>query len=371
MEVTDLKGLKFPVNKSDNPPTLICGHGGELCNDDGSLQVLDIPENCMFITFADCGLSYGAKPVYDVIVKNERNLHYFEDPIRYKDELEDILKRKIHIHHPNAENEVSRTYVNTQYRLIGDIIRDDHCQMQLSGLVPLKKENLKNIYETESNRFDCTSLKAWGLYYSASIYPTKKQVAPFFGKQLASSLSELVDKIPVVTQQFLFKNRPGIYFNPLCRLNNCDVKHVVNRQYKSSRAINRNLNTDLEYIKNIINNCISYDDCPLLNEKKHLLDNLNKSELYKIKDDLEARAKYFKLTEKENYIRVLNDINELIEDISTINNHNGFRTIVIPDLPKKYRFNDYELVKVGGKHIRSRSVKKKVAKLRKSRRFTR
>jgi len=369
MDATELKGLKFPANRSDNPPTLICGHGGELCNDDGSLQILDIPENCMLITFADCGLSFSALKIYNAILKNEKHLHYFEDPVTYKDDLEKIFNRKIHIHHPNAVNETSRTYVNMHYRLIGDIIKDEYCQMQLSGLVPLKKENLKNIYETESNRFDCTSLKAWGLYYSASIYPSKKQVAPFFGKQLASSLSELVDKIPVVTQQYLFENRPGIYFNPLCRVNNCDVKNVVKRQYKSSRAINRNLNTDLEYIKNIIDNCISFDDCPLLNEKKHLLDTLDKSELYNLRDELVARANYFKHTEKKNYISILNELDKLIEDFS-LNNHNGFRTVVLPDLPNKYRFNDYELVKVGGKNSRYQTFKK-VVKRRKSRRFTR
>jgi hypothetical protein len=96
--VTDLKGLQFPEKNSDNPPTLICGHGRELCNNDRSLQVLDIPENCMLITFADCGLPYYAIHVYNTILNNKKYLHYFEDPIKHKDDLERIYNRKIQLY---------------------------------------------------------------------------------------------------------------------------------------------------------------------------------------------------------------------------------------------------------------------------------
>jgi hypothetical protein len=254
----------------------------------------------MLITFADCGLSYSAINIYNTIVKNENNLHYFEDPIRYKNELEDIFKRKIHIHHPNAENETSRTYVNTQYRLIGDVIDNERCAIQLSGLVPLKKEYIKQIYETQSSWFKCDALKAWGLYFNSSIYPTKKQIAPFFGKQLAKNLPELAKKIPIVTQKFLFEKRPGIYFNPLCRVNSCDIKNVVNRQYKSSRAIGKNIDKDVNYAIGMIDDCAHDDDCSLFNEKSEIvLENLDISELEFVKDRILKRAKFFKY-EKDN-----------------------------------------------------------------------
>jgi len=365
-DVTDLKGLKFPENKSDNPSTLICGHGGELCNDDGSLQVLDIPENCMLITFADCGLSYGAIDIYNAIVRNERNLHYFEDPIRYKNELEDILKKKIHIHHPNAENEVSRTYVNIHYRLIGDIIDNDKCGIQLSGLVPLKKEYIKHIYETESKMFKCDSLNTWSQYFAASIYPTKKQVAPFFGKKLAKSLPELVEKIPVITQEFLFEKRPGIYFNPLCRINSCDVKNVVNRQYKSSRAIGKNIDKDLDYVINIIDDCAEFNNCKLFNKKSEtVLEKLDTTELEFVKDKILKRAKYFKY-DKDN--KTLENICKIIDlfieekssnskTINSLNDNNNVRKIVLPDRPRKHSFN-YNLVKVGSARRRTRKIRK-------------
>lgn len=371
-DVTDLKGLKFPEKKSDNPPTLICGHGGELCNDDGSLQVLDIPENCMLITFTDCGLAYGAKYIYDIIVRNIKNLHYFEDPIKHKDDLERIFNRKIHVHHPNAENETSRTYVNTDYRLIGDHMADEeNCSIQLSGLVPLQKKYVDKIYTTQSFDFKCKNDYAWGMFYSASIYPTKSQVVPMFGRQLANTLPELVKKIPVVTQEFLFKKRPGIYFNPLCRVNNCDLKHVLNRQYKSSRAINKNINTDVEYINNIINLCVHFEKCELFNEKQKIIKKLDKTKLNEIKNYLIIRAKRFKKDDTENYITILGYLDELIdsennssENNSSNNNssenvdNNDFRMIYLPNRPKKQSFN-YNLVKVGASRRRKTRKHKK------------
>ena len=377
MDVTDLKGLKFPEKKSDNPPTLICGHGGELCNDDGSLQVLDIPENCMLITFTECGLSYGAKHIYDIIVKNIKNLHYFEDPIKYKDDLERIFKKKIHIHHPNAENETSRTYVNTHYRLVGDYMENkENCSIQLSGLVPLQKKYVDKIYTTQSFDFKCKNDYAWGMFYSASIYPSKSQVVPMFGKQLATTLPELVKKIPVVTQDFLFEKRPGIYFNPLCRVNGCNINNVLNRQYKSSRAINTNINTDVEYINKIIDLCVHYEKCKLFNEKQKIIKKLDKTKLNEIKNYLITRSKYFKKDDTENYKIILEYLDELIdsknnssENNSSKNNssenqnmnnvdNNDFRMIYLPNRPKKQSFN-YNLVKVGASRRRKTRKHKK------------
>ena len=363
-DITDLKGLKFPEKNSNNPPTLICGHGGELCHDDGSLQVLDIPENCMLITFAECGIAYGALNIYNAIINNKRNLHYFEDPIRYKDDLERIFNTKIHIHHPNAENETSRTYVNIQYKLIGDhTTKDDICSIQLSGLVPLQKKYVEKINTTESLKFKCKSRGLFHFFYSASIYPTNNQIMSFFGKQLADTLPELVKKIPVVTQKFLFEKRPGIYFNPLCRINKCDIKHVLNRQYKSSRAINKNLNTDVEYIKNMIINCMEIEDCSLFDEKKEIFKKLDKSVLKDIRKYIVARAKYFKQDNSDNYIRIIEYIDKIIDDnqesnkyvniISENVDNNDFRTIYLANKPKKQSFNN-NLVKVGSGKRRTR-----------------
>jgi hypothetical protein len=369
-DVTDLKGLKFPEKESDNPPTLICGHGGELCNDDGSLQILDIPENCMLITFADCGLLYGALTIYNAILKNKKQLHYFEDPIKYKDDLERIFNRKIHIHHANAENETSRTYVNTHYKLIGDHIKkDNNCIIQLSGLVPLQKRNVEKIHLTESSIFSCQINYPLEFYYSASIYPTKSQIAPMFGRQLATTLPELVKKIPTVTQKFLFEKRPGIYFNPLCRVNSCDIKHVLNRQYKSSRAIDKNLNTDVEYIRNMIINCIEVDDCAIFKKKRNILRKLDKSVLRDIRQFVVARSTHFKQDNSDNYKRIIkyidkiidseNDSNMYVNIISEDVDDDDFRTIYLANKPKKHSFNEYNLVKVGSGKRRTRKLKKK------------
>lgn len=369
MDVSELKGLKFPEKKSDNPATLICGHGGELCNNDGSLQILDIPENCMLITFGDCGLTYGAQPIYDIIVSNRLNLHYFEDPIKHKDDLERIFNRKIHIHHPNAENETSRTYVNTHYRLIGDHIqKDDNCRIQLSGLVPLQKKYVDKIHMTISSIFRCNINYPLDFYYAASIYPTKSQVAPMFGKQLAKTLPELVEKIPVVTQKFLFEKRPGIYFNPLCRVNNCHIKHVLNRQYKSSRAISKNINTDVDHINRMIDMCLQYDKCQLFNEKIDIIKKIDITKLKEIKKYQVARAKHFKYDDTEKYLDIISYLSWLIagapelknNDFENKNNNvdnNNFRTIQLPNRPKKQSFN-YNLVKVGASRRRTRKNKK-------------
>ena len=364
MEPTDLKGLKFPEKKSNNPATLICGHGGELCNNDGSLQILDIPEKCMLITFADCGLVNFALDIYKLIIKNKDNLEFFENPIKYKDNLEKLFNRKIHIHHANAENKTSKTYVNTQYRLIGNVKDTINCRLQLSGLIPLQNKYLNqlNIHTLQSSVFDCKDKFPASMYFKGSIFPTDSYIDSLYYKGV-KSIPELVDKIPIVTQSFLFKHRPGIYFNPLCRVNNCRVKDVLTRQYESSRAINKNLNTDMTYIKNMISNCIEEDDCTLFENKASILDKLEKSVLHDIRDYIISRSKHFNKIETRNYINILTYLDSLITEkyINGLNDHNDFRTIHIANRPKKHNFN-YNLVTVGSGKRRKTVNKRKTYK---------
>jgi hypothetical protein len=212
------------------------------------------------------------------------------------------------------------------------------------------------------------------MFYSASIYPTKNQVVPIFGRKLANTLPKLVEKIPVVTQKFLFEKRPGIYFNPLCRVNNCNIKHVMNRQYKSSRAISKNINTDVEYIRNMIINCIEVGDCAIFKNKRNILSKLDKSVLRDIKQFVVARTIHFKQDNSDNYKRIIKYIDKIIDsendsnkyvnivsedvDNDDIDDNDDFRTIYLPNIPKKQSFN-YNLVKVGSGKRRTRKLKKK------------
>jgi hypothetical protein len=133
----------------------------------------------------------------------------------------------------------------------------------------------------------------------------------------------------------------------------------MNRQYKSSRAINRNLNTEIDYFEKIITNCIEHDDCTLYNRKYHMMDNLDKSELNKLKKFIVKRAKHFKKDDTENYNYILEYIDQILNDDLGVNNNdnNDFRRIYLPNIPKKQSFN-YNLVKVGSARRRTRKNKK-------------
>ena len=360
IEHTDLKGLKFPESKTNNDPILICGHAGEICEDNGKLEVLDIPDGCMLITFTECGLTSVASLIYNAILKNKANLPLFKNPIKYQNELEELFGRKIHIHHANATNKTSRTYVNTVYGLIGEAIRGEKCHVQISGLIPLTHDGIGSIpkeYASGSAEFAC-SIKPSDLdfYFTGSIFPSKKQINNL-GK---IPLPRLVEKIPTVTQQYLFEKRPGIYFNPLCRSNECDIENVLNRQYQSSRSLNKYLNNDVEYMKNIINLCVQYDDCKLYNKKEKNLNNLDVDELISIKDYIIPRAKYAsKFDNNENLDIIFKNIDAIIEEkeYTNNNNNNNFRKTQMPTKPERQEF-ETKLISVGAGKRKTRKARK-------------
>jgi hypothetical protein len=109
---------------------------------------------------------------------------------------------------------------------------------------------------------------------------------------------------------------------------------------------------------------VEYDDCALYNRKYDMMEKLDKSELNKLKKLVVGRAKYFKYDDKENYTPILEYIDDILSDNNNVNNspenfnNNDFRTIVLPNRPKKQSFN-YNLVKVGSSRRKTRKLKKK------------
>jgi hypothetical protein len=90
-----------------------------------------------------------------------------------------------------------------------------------------------------------------------------------------------------------------------------------------------------------------------------MMDNLDKSELNKLKKFIVKRGKHFKKDDTENYNYILGYIDQILNDDFDVNNNdnNDFRRIYLPNIPKKQSFN-YNLVKVGSARRRTRKNKK-------------
>lgn len=262
-------------------PYLILGHGNDICKN-GKLEVLDVPKGCVYVTFTQCGLVNFVGSNVNKFFKQD-NIQYLKNPVKYESELKKIFGNEIHIHHSEAKNKTSRTYVNNSYTLAFNSIQaNNKCLMGTSGFIPLPVP--KNT-EFISERMDCFDRPKLDKFYKHAIYPRMKDVESAISKRQDMYFSHYLKKI---TQKELFEMYPGIHYNFLCRVTDkeCD-KNALKRQQESAVAAkpDKEVQSVSRYIERLAYNCIKNEDyCKQmhLTKLKPMLVNFTEDDLIKL-----------------------------------------------------------------------------------------
>ena len=311
--------FSYPSSKKDNPPTVVLGHSNDVCIDD-TLEELIVQPNCVYVTFTECGLvSY----VKDIKIKkffDPENRKYLEDPIKYEDKLTKIFD-DIHIHKPGD------TYVNTQY-LPNSSFPLNH-RYGMSGVIPIDGDSKfinSFIYNstTPKERIENS--------YEYSIYPLKKAVSEELENQekLQPSKEKLYDtfsnSIIPISQKILFLLRPGVYYNPLCRVIKKGCSTNVGRRRRHSLNVRKIKITEVDiheykkyyigYIEKIAHNC-KKGKCEDLDELDRKLPTISPIGLY-VLNTIFSDSKY----KDDEYI------SKLKTHIGKIKNSNVFKLTI-------------------------------------------
>ena len=274
-----------PTKEAVNPPTVILGHGNDVCYSNGKLEELTVPPNCIYISFTLCGLvNYLAE---DIIKKffEPKYKKYLNDPIKYEKILQRIFKA-IHIHKPGS------TYVNTRYEVSS--YHEKYNQYAMSGVIPLDG-NTKFIPRLSKEKFTESSQDDISNLFEHSIFPTKKDIEKTYDdiKKTSSKdeiLKKLHLKIPTISQKELFELRPGIYYNPLCRVVHPLCNYDIKRRRESSlanakRVINEvDIDNYSEYVKKILDKCDRTKNCDEIEELMKEIPQLTPFGLFAVKE---------------------------------------------------------------------------------------
>ena len=242
------------------------------CETDEELQ---IPPGCIYVTFAECGLEGNTTSDYEKMLELfQNNSPWLKDPVQYKDHIEAYINeenirahypiRHIHIH--TSDSEVN-TYHNVCYlpNLLWSCNANKknrsppapldsshtHAIYLKSGLytpgIPLISDH--DLHEPFDERIfiDKSNIKLSQIIeiYDGSLLPTLDTIVYHLDQMKGKNITDDDDitydeferaylealneeslqfdeKRPFlsyVTQQELFKNYPGIYYNLACRVN--------------------------------------------------------------------------------------------------------------------------------------------------------
>jgi hypothetical protein len=288
-----------PTKEAVNPPTVILGHGNDVCYSNGKLEELTVPPNCIYISFTLCGL---VNYLGDDIIKKffePKYKKYFNDPIKYEKILQRIFKA-IHIHKPGT------TYVNTRYEVSS--YHRNYNQYAMSGVIPLDG-NTKFIPRLSKEKFTESSQDDISNLFEHSIFPRKKDIEKTYDdiKKTSSKdetkneiLKKLHLKIPTISQKELFELRPGIYYNPLCRSVNPLCNYYIKSRRASSlanakRVINEvDIDNYSDYIKKILEKCDRTKNCDEIEELTKEIPQLTPFGLSAVKDTILAYIRGYK-----------------------------------------------------------------------------
>ena len=228
-----------------NPVYTMQAHGCDMRNALGGVKTLHVPENCVYVTLAACGKIKEMDRYYAKLIKLIDANHFsIRDPVRYKTTIEELIELPIHVHHPGAMDEFLKTYVdNTYYPFFAwhcdengiiysdNTIRTTHVRILKSGLYTTYSsisindvpENIETLNDEDMLRVLIEDGKITEemvrFIYEKSIEPTADKIMANLQKYKKStySFNDLHHASGTITQSELFKQRPGIYYNVVCR----------------------------------------------------------------------------------------------------------------------------------------------------------
>ena len=239
--------LSFFVPKSNI--YMYLGHGADVVDAYGNPDIKIVPENCIYITQAVCGLETTLPFEIFEAFANPAYENIWREPHKHMDKLSKIMDHPaLHIHLPGCE------YVDNTFYPLSDDVSNPYREktkpwLQLSGLVSLQdaqsipKEEVEKIFEgqkynlgTMKNQYDSGSLKIKKeelmSYFKYSTYPKLVVSDEPFGHPEDTVPLRTIKEFPEYTQYALFRDKvmrkkitaselmkryPGIHFNLLCR----------------------------------------------------------------------------------------------------------------------------------------------------------
>ena len=294
-EATRREKIRNALTKGKNPPKVVLGHSYDVCIGD-KLQELIVPPNCFYITFTQCGLVGYVQDSQTKKFFDPANKEFLEHPDIYEDELKKIFGKHIHIHKPGD------TYVNTKYYPLSFF--PSVKRFSLSGVVPIDGTSkfIESVnYNSTTPNEDIENL------FKYSIFPLKKDIAVEMDKQEKKGLPKeyiydsLNDSVPKISQKKLFDDSPGVYYNPLCRVSNNRCSKNITRRRRNSLAHAKRIISEVDmesyieyyddYIKKIVYNCKTKNECSALEELDLQLSNTTPIGLHLI-NDLLSISKY-------------------------------------------------------------------------------
>jgi len=323
--------LAKPSKQEVNPPTVILGHAGDVCLDNGKLEELIVPPNCVYVTFTVCGLV--SMQYADIFMKffHPENKVYLDDPIKYENELEKIFGQSIHVHKPGS------TYINSTYYPTGYHTehRETEDLYQMSGVIPI--DGKSQFIEAFSIPHSDTKARAQTIHklFKYSIFPTEEYVKNKYRDATrkvnysdSKKVLTEVHKDMIITQKELFELRPGVYYNPLCRVvKKACINEPVLRRAKSVASM-ENMNRVVSYgtyAKNAIGTCLYVNDCDAIDRLIEMLPQLTPSQISEI-DSVAIQGYYLKY--RDSFHSSLNaktniHVNKLLDGIKRLNQPPG------------------------------------------------
>jgi hypothetical protein len=213
-------------------------------------ELLDVPEGCIYITFALCGNdTYFTKEHRRFLKMFSENSELLKNPIKNIIELQKIFGQNLHIHYPDAIDPNMRKYMNNNFTsFLGWDINNEKISgsyAKISGLYSIgtdMTESFPNTLKIEDENFyklsNTITKEDINNLYKNSLYPTKRDIIDIFHQydKSYSDFSSNIDTIFNIDQKTLFHYFPGIHYNFVCRVDctngilNPSEDHLIRRQ---------------------------------------------------------------------------------------------------------------------------------------------
>lgn len=211
------------------------------CDND---KILQVPDNCIYVTIAECGLSVNDSDrnlrIFNKMF-SENNI-YLSDPIKYYQPLQEIFGPNLHIHYSTSPVIGSRSYMDSIYTCslgwtdvdIKNKIPAKNYLIHTSGLHKLGNFQRKILTGTIFNDITTHDIET---IYKDSLYPTYDDIIRKDAyNRPYKDFEHYIETYFTVTQSDLFEYFPGIHYNFACRSackEDMDVKLLLRREASS------------------------------------------------------------------------------------------------------------------------------------------
>jgi hypothetical protein len=202
------------------------GHGRELFAEE-----LPVPEGCVYVTFAVCGLV--SKDLYRLLnaVSDPHISLLLADPVKNLRALTTYFGQSLHVHYPGAKNPTSRTYYNTSFLPLVSW-KTDICTIGKSGFyrigggsdsgsvsdfsMPNHLARTRYVSQTDCEDISHDELRQM---YEGSIYPTYDMLVADLDPERGNTYDIVIHNTRKFrySQAWAFQMFPGVHYNFLCR----------------------------------------------------------------------------------------------------------------------------------------------------------